>query len=96
MEGTMAKNFRILSKEENNRSVRIQLSGDFDGTSAHELANMLNKYGGSYPRVEIDTQGLKSIEVFGLDVLAVRLKSLRRCHPTIVFTGRFKATFVES
>ncbi len=92
----MANNFRILSKEENNRSIRIQLRGDFDGTSAHELANMLNKYDAPYPQVEIDTEGLKSINVFGLDVLALRLKLLRRSHARIVFTGRFKANFVES
>ena len=92
----MAKNFKILSREENNRSVRLQLRGDFDGTSAHELANMLNKYDARYPKVEIDTEGLKSINVFGLDVLTLRLKSLRRSHAGIAFTGRFKANFVES
>jgi anti-anti-sigma factor len=96
MEATMAQNFRILSKEANDRSVRIQLRGDFDGTSAHELANMLNKYGERYPNVEIDTEGLKSINVFGLDVLALRLKSLRRFRAGIIFTGRFKANFIQS
>ncbi|MBI5064471.1 MAG: hypothetical protein HZB87_13640 [Desulfatitalea sp.] len=92
----MAKNFRMLSKEENNRSVRIQLRGDFDGTSAHELANILNKYDARYPQVEIDTEGLKSIDVFGLDVLILRLKSLPRSHARIIFTGRFKSDFSES
>lgn len=92
----MAKNFRILSKEANNRSVRIQLHGDFDGTSAHELANILKKYDASYPKVEIDTEGLKSINGFGLDVLTLRLKSLRRSHAGIIFTGRFKGNFIES
>lgn len=92
----MAKNFRILSKEENNRSVRIQLKGDFDGTSAHELANILNKYDASYPKVEIDTEGLKSVNVFGLDVFTLRLKLLRRSHARIIFTGRFKFNFLQS
>ncbi len=92
----MAKNFRMLSREENNRSVRIELRGDFDGTSAHELANILNKYDARYPKVEIDTEGLKSIDVFGLDVLILRLKLLRRSHARIIFTGRFKSDFSES
>lgn len=92
----MAKNFRILSKHESNRSVRIQLKGDFDGTSAHELANVLNKYGASYPKVEIDTEGLRSIDVFGLDVIFLRLKSRPRSHASIIFTGRFKSNFTES
>ncbi len=92
----MAKNFRILSRQESNRSIRIQLRGDFDGTSAHELANVLNKYGASYPKVEIDTEGLRSIDGFGLDVIIVRLKSLPRAHARIIFTGRFKSNFIGS
>ena len=92
----MARNFRIQSKEANHRSIRIQLRGDFDGTSAHELANILHKYDGRYPRVEIDTEGLKSIDVFGLDVLILRLKTMPRSDVRIHFTGRFKSTFIES
>jgi stage II sporulation protein AA (anti-sigma F factor antagonist) len=91
----MAKNFRALSKGINSRSVRIQLQGDFDGTSAHELANILNTYDNNYPRVTIDTEGLKSINAFGLDVFIIRLKSMRRSYARIVFTGKFKANFVQ-
>jgi hypothetical protein len=36
----MAKNFRIQSEEMNRHSVCIQLQGDFDGTSAHELVSI--------------------------------------------------------
>jgi anti-anti-sigma regulatory factor len=57
----MAKNFRMLSDENKNLSVRIHLQGDFDGTSAHELVNMLDTYSGNCPRVAIDTEGLTRI-----------------------------------
>ncbi len=91
----MAKNFKILSQEKSNRSVRIQLQGDFDGTSAHELVNILNKYSTRYPKVAIDTEGLKSINAFGLSVFIIRLKSMRFSHFGIVFTGKFKSNFVQ-
>lgn len=89
----MAKNFRILSSESNHRMVRIRLQGDFDGTSAHELVNALRKYLVSYHIVAIDTEGLKSVQAFGLDVFSVRLKLLRRPDAGIAFYGRFQSAF---
>jgi stage II sporulation protein AA (anti-sigma F factor antagonist) len=91
----MARNFRMISEETNDRMVRIQLQGDFDGTSAHELVNMLDSYGHSCPRVAIDTEGLRSINSFGLNVFIIRLKLKRRSHAGIVFTGKFKSNFVQ-
>ena len=90
----MAKNFRIISTEKNNHLVRLQLLGDFDGTSAHELINALHKYLASYPKVAIDTEGLKSVNAFGLDVFSIRLKLLRRPHVRIVFNGRYRSNFI--
>ena len=91
----MAKNFRILFSEKNNRLIRIQLQGDFDGTSAHELINALHKYLAIYPKVAIDTEGLKSIDTYGLDVLSIRLKSLRRPQTRIDFSGRYRSIFIR-
>jgi stage II sporulation protein AA (anti-sigma F factor antagonist) len=91
----VAKNFRILSSERNNRLVRIQLQGDFDGTSAHELINALHKYLASYSTVAVDTEGLKSVNTFGLNVFSVGLKLLRRSQAKIVFSGRFRSTFTR-
>ena len=89
----MAKNFRIIFSEKNNRLIRIHLHGDFDGTSAHELINILGKYLAIYPKVAIDTEGLKSINTFGLDVLSTRLKSLQRPYARIAFSGRYQSIF---
>ena len=93
-ERTMAKNFKILFSEKSNRLIQIQLQGDFDGTSAHELINTLRKYLAIYPKVAIDTEGLKRINTFGLDVLSTRLKSLRRSHARIAFSGRYRSIFI--
>ena len=91
----MAKNFRMLSDKTNNHSVRIQLQGDFDGTSAHELANLLDTYRASYPRVAIDTEGLNKIHSYGLTVFIIRMKSMRKSWAGIVYTGRFRSSFLE-
>ena len=90
----MAINFKVFCKgKKNNRSVWIQLQGNFDGTSAHELANVLKNYSDSYPSVTIDTDRLKSINTFGLDVFANRLKLMSRSYARIAFTGKYKNNF---
>ena len=91
----MAKNFKILFSEKTNRLVRMQLQGDFDGTAAYELINILHKCLASYPKVAIDTEGLKSINTFGLDVFSIKLKSLRRPNARIAFSGRYQSTFMQ-
>ena len=91
----MAKNFRILSGEKNSDWIRIHLRGDFDGTSAHELINLLQKHLSSHPKVAINTEGLKRINAFGVDVFTLRLKLLRRRHSRIVFTGRHRSNFIR-
>ena len=90
----MAKNFRIMYLGKNNRLIRIQLQGDFDGTSAHELIHTVHKCLASYPKVAIDTEGLKSIYTFGLDVFKHKLKSLQSPHARISFSGRYRSIFV--
>jgi anti-anti-sigma regulatory factor len=91
----MAKNFRILSDKSNNHSVRIQLQGDFDGTSAHELANLLDTYRTSYPRVAIDTEGLNRIHSYGVKVFIIRMKLMRKSWAGIVYTGKYSSSFLE-
>lgn len=73
----------------------MQLYGDFDGTSAHELVNFLHKCGGSYRQVAIDTEGLRTINAFGLNVFINKVKRLRRICIQLTFTGRFKSDFVQ-
>jgi anti-anti-sigma factor len=91
----MAKNFRMLSEKKNSRSVCIRLQGDFDGTSAHELVNLLHTYSGGYPEVAIDTEGLNSVHCHGLNVFIIRMKIMRKSYAGIVFSGKFKSSFVQ-
>jgi anti-anti-sigma factor len=91
----MAKNFRMLSDKKNKHLVRIQLQGDFDGTSAHELANLLDTYSTSYPKVAIDTEGLNSIHSHGITVFIVRMKLMRKSWAGIAYTGKYRSSFID-
>jgi anti-anti-sigma regulatory factor len=91
----MAKNFRMITSEQADRTVQIQLKGDFDGTSAHELANMLTGFGSSFAHVAIDTDGLRTLHAFGLNLFSAKLKMLGRTPARIMFYGKFKNNFVE-
>ena len=91
----MAKNFRMITSEQANRTIQIQLHGDFDGTSAHELANMLDDFSYSFARVAINTDGLKTLHSFGLNVFNTKLKMLRRIPARIMFCGKYKNNFAE-
>jgi anti-anti-sigma regulatory factor len=89
----MAKHFKIITGRSGQGPVRLRLKGDFDGTSAFELVDTLDKFSALYPRLAVDTDGLKTVHTFGIAVFQGRLKSLRRSPIHIVFSGRFKDRF---
>lgn len=91
----MAKNFRIQANQRESRSLALKLFGDFDATSACELINMLNESVSEKQRVCIDTDGLRKINPFGLDVLLPRISRLNRNRLPIEVTGRFSGVFQE-
>ena len=90
----MSAKFRIQSKR-NVNSVSMQLQGDFDGTSAHELVNRLDACDRSLKKIAIDTDGLRSIDAFGLDVFISRMKLSPLSLNKIVFSGRFENNFAQ-
>ena len=92
----MAKNFRVLTKESSNQSLALQLFGDFDGSSACELINVLDESVKKTSRVAIDTDGLKTINTFGLNVFLPRMSWLNNTQADIEVTGRFSAVFREA
>jgi stage II sporulation protein AA (anti-sigma F factor antagonist) len=91
----MAKNFRISTKKKNNRTLDIELFGDFDASSACELIHLLDNSANHATKVAIDTDGLRTINAFGLDVLMPRLSDLASRRPDIEVTGRFSGIFQE-
>jgi len=89
----MAKNFRIYAKEDSNQSLAVQLFGDFDASSACELINLLDKNVKLSEKVAIDTDGLKTINAFGLDVFLPQMSRLNNTWADIEVTGRFSGIF---
>jgi stage II sporulation protein AA (anti-sigma F factor antagonist) len=89
----MAKNFQALTKRNKNRFLSIRLSGDFDGSSAFELINILDKNAKKKTKVAIDTDGLRTINAFGLNVFRPHIYQGSDDRPTIEITGRFRNVF---
>lgn len=82
----MATNFRI-STHQNSDSLHLKLIGDFDGTSAYELFNVLNKMRKSTHRVFIHTSCLKEVHPFACGVFHSQLNTIRGQFRSLVFTG---------
>lgn len=91
----MAKNFRVYAKEDSNQSLAVQLFGVFDASSACELINLLDKNVKLSDKVAIDTDGLKTINAFGLDVFLPQMSRLNNTWADIEVTGRFSGIFRE-
>lgn len=71
----MASNFKILVHR-NTENLHLTLLGDFDGTSACELLNILKKKCNGADRVFIHTSGLKKIYPFGQSTFLLVLSLL--------------------
>ena len=82
----MASNFKI-SIHRNSENLHLKLVGDFDGSSALELINVLKKnWNGAY-RVFIHTENLKDIYPFGRHTFQQNLSDLSGHHSRILFAG---------
>lgn len=83
----MALNFRIIIHQ-NSDSLHFKLVGDFDGSSAHQLLNLLNKNWNRVYRVFIHTNSLRDIHPFGRNTFQANLNELKGHYHRILFTGQ--------
>ena len=83
----MASNFQIYSFKTRD-SLHLKLAGDFDGSSAYELINVLTKHSLGCYEIFIDTSDLKIIHPFGRDVFQKNLRSSSKLFKNIVFIGK--------
>ena len=58
--GVMSKKFRISARHKKN-NLEVNLAGDFDGTSAFELIQVLNKKNRGYSKAIVNTDSLKKV-----------------------------------
>jgi len=79
----MAKNFKILQRKDK-RCLHLKLQGDFDGTSAFELINVL-KETLFFPKICIHAENLKTICPFGSEVFEKHLNEFKEHSDKIFF-----------
>lgn len=82
----MASNFKILFHR-NDDNLHLKLMGDFDGTSAHMLINMLRSCSHKFSTIFIHTSSLRCIIPFGQSVFQENLDFLKRDSVRLIFTG---------
>ena len=82
----MAHNFKILMYRTID-ILHINLRGDFDGSSAFELFNILKENLDGAKRILIDTNNLKKIYPFGQEVFDHNLSKLMGHQIRIQFIG---------
>lgn len=90
----MASNFRLFSHR-NRDSLHLQMCGDFDGNSAHEVINALKKYGANLVQIFIDTNDLSAIHPFGINVFQKNFNTLDRKYNNLIFLGKHKHSFLD-
>ena len=88
----MASNFRI-SIHRNSDNLHLKLIGDFDGSSAYELLNVLKKSSKGSRRAIIHTSCLNDIQPFGLNVFQNNLEVKSGKSVPLVFTGEHANRF---
>jgi anti-anti-sigma regulatory factor len=84
----MAMNFSITAHQ-NPDNLHLRLDGDFDGSSAQELVDALEKRCRFSSRAFIHTSGLQQVDPFGLSLFHANLNNLKHrkiCRP-LLFTG---------
>lgn len=86
----MASNFRILFHR-NSDNLHLKLMGDFDGSSAHQLINILKEQKGNVSKIFIHTCNLSSMDPFGLEVFQ-KSSSVNQLSNRLTFTGEYSDT----
>ena len=82
----MASNFKIYTFK-TKESLHLKLTGDFDGSSAHELINIIRDHAKGFYEIFIDTNDLKTIHPFGKAVFQKKLGSSDGLIRNLVFIG---------
>jgi len=82
----MASNFKIASHRKS-ENLHLKLMGDFDGSSAWQLLNLLKKSSNGFHKVIIHTSCLYNIYPFGLHTFHQIIGDLKGGQTHLLFTG---------
>ena len=89
----MAANFKI-SVYRNNGSLHLKLSGDFDGTSAHEMLNVIKNHSRESSQIVVHTDYLAHLHSFGLEIFRKNIGAINNPSDRLVFTGENASQFI--
>lgn len=90
----MATFFHIIQQPHGNW-LHLKLAGHFDGSSAFELIDELERAARHYRRISIDTTALIVTATFGLDVFGKNLDPVKQWRTRLRFTGGNASDFSE-
>lgn len=85
----MAKNFRIQQHRKKG-DLHISLIGDFDGSSAMELIDVLMKNAKEAEKIFVHTCFVSSMNPFGREVFKKKLCVPEKVSQKFVFTGQYR------
>ncbi len=80
------KNFKIVVHRSSD-SVHLKLQGSFDGSSAHQLLNVMEANAKGMSKIIVHTSGLSDIHPFGTGILQGNLLSKAEQFAELIFTG---------
>jgi hypothetical protein len=83
----MANNFKFLLNRIRDK-IHLKLYGDFDGSSAFELINILKKHKSASNQIVIDTNNLDTIYPFGINVFKRNIGVMNIKFSNIIITGK--------
>jgi len=84
----MSNNFKFQSNQIRDK-ICLKLYGDFDGSSACELINVIKNYRNGSNQILIDTDNLNTIHPSGIDVFNKNLSVMDININNIIITGKY-------
>ena len=88
----MASNFQVIAFKTKD-SLHLKLDCDFDGNSAHELSNSLIAHSAGLWDIFIDTNNLKTISPYGIDVFQKNLNGIKKQLKNLIMVGANNCIF---
>ena len=88
-----------ISVTPQNKTLYVQIQGDFDGSSAQQLIYALKQYVDQFSMIIVDTDRISCTDVFGLDLFRYHLKAIQTTAGQfrfIRFTGKKAPVFQTS
>jgi len=84
----MARNRKIFVHR-NSEYMHVKLVGDFDGSLASELLNLLKENCNAASKIFVHTNCLRTVHPFGRNVFHKNLNNINGLSAQLLFTGEF-------